>query len=344
MNFGVFYMDKSGGNVTIKSIAAALGISFSTVSKALNGDPHISEQTRRMVEEKAQQMHYTRNYFACSLRQKGSKTVAIVINDIDIPAYGELVAMISAKLAPHGYTTMISDSQYSKEFERTSIENILSRMPEAVIIDPADPMGDNMQLMTPLLPTTLILGDRQDNTNTLAVDHRLAGKLSAQHMLENSNLRNLVFCGPDGYQSSTYFMEGVQDIYRQHNLPLEASLIHRFKPDLQTAYRCFMEHWQKAPGSIDGVICFCDSMALGIYKAARELGLKIGQDISVIGYDDNFTNDFTDPPLTSIHLPKDQVANHCTQFILSRLIEGNTQQYNHTICPHLVDRGSVKKK
>lgn len=339
-------MRNTGENVTIKSIASELGISFSTVSKALNGDPHISEQTRQMVQQKAQQMHYTRNYFARSLRQKDSKTVAIIVNDIDIPAYGELVAMISAALAPHGYTTVIADSQYNKAYERSSIENILSRMPEAVIIDPADPMGANMQLLTPLLSKTLVLGDMQGNpeANTLAVDHRLAGKLSAEHMLSNGNLRNLIFCGPEGYQSSTYFLEGVRQVYAQHGMTPEDSSIYRFKPDLTAAYHCFMEHWKVSPGSIDGVICFCDSMALGIYKAARELGLKIGEDISIIGYDDNYTNDFADPPLTSIHMPKDQVADHCVRFILDRLIDGNNQQYAQPLHPHLVDRGSVKKK
>lgn len=338
-------MNKPGENVTIKSIAAELGVSFSTVSKALNGDPLISEQTRLMVEEKARQMHYTRNYFARSLRQKGSRTVAIIVNDIDIPAYGEMVAMISGALAPHGYTTMISDSQYNEEFERNSIENVLSRMPEAVIVAPADPLGPNMQLLTPLWQQTLVLGDIQGSDgNTVDVDHRLAGKLSTGHMLENGNRRNLVFCGPEGYQSSEYFLAGVRDVYAANGITLDETMIHRFKPDLNTACRRFTEAWQAAPGSIDGVICFCDSMALGIYQAARELGLRIGKDISVIGYDDNYTNEFTDPPLTSVHLPKDQVAEHCVRFILERLIDGSSEPYVHALPPYLAERGSVRKK
>lgn len=341
----VLLMPKSGENVTIKSIAAELGISFSTVAKALNGDPLISEHTRLMVEEKARQMHYTRNYFARSLRQKDSKTVAVIVNDIDIPAYGEIVGMISGALAPHGYTTMISDSQYNEKFERNSIENVLSRMPEAVIIAPADPMGPNMQLLTPVWQQTLVLGDIQGAAgNCVSVDHRLAGKLSAEHMLKSGNLKNLIFCGPQGYQSSEHYLAGVRDEYANHGVLLDEAMIHRFKPDLQTAYSRFMAVWQAAPGSIDGVICFCDSMALGIYKAARELGLTVGKDISVIGYDDSNANEFTDPPLTSVHLPNELVAEHCVRFILQRLIDGNDQPYSYTLSPYLADRGSVCKK
>ena len=77
-------MEKKNGRVTIKSIANELGISFSTVAKALNNDPCIRQETRELVQNKAKEMNYTRNYFAQGLRQKGSKTVAIILNEIDI--------------------------------------------------------------------------------------------------------------------------------------------------------------------------------------------------------------------------------------------------------------------
>lgn len=336
---------KSSGPVTIKSIAEALGISFSTVSKALNNDPAISQQTRELVQTKAKEMNYTRNYFAQSLRQKGSKTVAIIINDIEIPAYGEMIAIISSKLAAHGYTTMVSDSQYSEEFERSAIRTVLSRMPEAVIITPADPTGSNLQLLEPMFDRTLVLGDLQGmlKTSSLYVDHRLAGRLSAGHLLYNGVEQNLILGGPEGYQSSDLFLQGVKDAYLKASVPFDESMVLRFKPDQQTAYRRFMELWQETPGFCEGVISFCDSMSFGIYRAARELELSIPDDISVIGYDDGPANDFTDPPLTTIHMPKDLVAAQCAQFVIDRLVSGNTQLQNYTLQPYLADRGSVRK-
>jgi len=337
-------MSKSG-TVTIKSIAQALGISFSTVSKALNGDPAISEQTRQLVADKAREMNYTRNYFAQSLRQKGSRTVAIIVNDIDIPAYGEMIAIISGKLAEHGYTTMVSDSRYSEEFERSSIRTVISRMPEAVIIAPADPAGKNLKLLEPMFPNTLVLGDIQGlaPTSSLAVDHRLAGRLSAEHLLGNGIQEVLILGGPEGYQSSDLYLAGVRDAYEAQGLPFPDHMVHRFKPDQQTAYRRFTELWQEEPGFCEGVLCFCDSMAFGIYRACRELELSIPEDLSVIGYDDGPANDFTDPPLTTVHMPKDLVAAQCAQFIINRLVGGDTQLHSYTLQPYLADRGSVRK-
>lgn len=167
-------MGREHGRVTIKSIADELGISFSTVARALDDNPIVRQETRELVQRKAKEMNYTRNYFAQSLRQKSTKTVSIILNEIDIPAYGEMISMISADLAEHGYTTLISDSRYSEDAERTCIETVLTRMPEVVIISPADPESQNMQLLRPLFSNTLILGElsQLSEANTLAVGHR----------------------------------------------------------------------------------------------------------------------------------------------------------------------------
>ncbi len=338
-------MSKSSGQVTIKSIAEALGISFSTVSKALNGDPTISEQTRQLVVAKAEEMHYTRNYFAQSLRQKSSKNVAVITNDVDIPAYGTMIASISNTLAAYGYTTTTSDCRYNQDIEYTNIRNILARSPEAVIVALSYPQSQNMKLFEPILQHTLFLGDMQgfDGINSVTLDHHLAGRLSAEHMLKHGNLRNLVFCGPADYLACQQYMNGIREAYAQFGQPLDMDMVQHFIPEQKTSYHRFLRAWQEMDGQIDGVICFCDSMALGIYQAARELGLQMGQDISVIGYDDGPFNDYLDPPMTSIHMPKDQVAAYCTDFVIKRLLNGDTRPFRHVLQPHLADRDSVRK-
>lgn len=331
--------------VTIKSISAALNLSFSTVAKALNNDPKIALATRQLVQETARKMNYTRNYFAQNMRQASSKTVAIILNDIEIPAYSDMVTTISGQLAARGYTTMIIDSQYSEEFERSSIETMLSRQPEVVLIAPIDPAGANLQLLKPMFSNTLVLGDPEGlDVNAVIIDHRLAGLLSARHMLNHGSTDNLIFAGPVGYQPGIQYLEGIREAYREQNMTLSEDVIFRFKPDMQTAYRQFMSLWQEHPHRCGGVLCLCDSIALGIYAAARELGLEIGKDLSVIGYDDCPTNDFTAPPMTTIHLPKDQVAACCTEFVIRRLTKPDEQLQTYHLKPYLVDRASVNKK
>lgn len=339
-------MQKQGDKVTIKDIAEALGVSFSTVAKALNDDPRISDQTKAMVKKKAQEMHYVRNYFAHSLRHQESYTIAIILSDIDIPVYAEMITKLSSDLSQHGYTTIVSSPHYSEEAERNCIQSVLSRMPKAVILSPASPSSKNVKLLEAMYPNTLILGEPTEEikSNYLALGHRHAGYLNAKHLLENGRRNNLIMCGLQGYESSVLFYQGVQDAYREFGLTIDENLLSWFRPNEDSGYRRFMEVWEANPGSFDGAICFCDSLAFGVYRAARKLGLSIPEDISVAGYDDNPTNDFTAPPLTSVHQPKDLLTQYCMEFALKCLKNEDTELRTWQLEPVLSQRNSVCPK
>ena len=339
-------MQKQGEKVTIKSIAEELGVSFSTVAKALNDDPRISEQTKAMVKKKAQEMHYVRNYFAHSLRHQESYTIAIILSDIDIPVYAEMITKLSSDLSRHGYTTIVSSPHYSEEAERNCIQSVLSRMPKAVIISPAYPASKNVKLLEPIYGSTLILGEpcEEVKANYLSLGHRNAGYLNARHLLENGRRRNLIMCGLKEYESSLLFYQGVQDAYAEFGQTIDESLVSWFRPNEQAGYQRFIEVWNAAPGSFDGSVCFCDSLAFGVYRAARELGLSVPEDISVVGYDDSPTNDFTAPPLTSVHQPKDLLTQYCMEFALKCLNNEDAALRTWRLEPVLASRGSVSPK
>lgn len=339
-------MPKQGEKVTIKSIAEELGVSFSTVAKALNDDPRISDQTKEMVKKKAQEMHYVRNYFAHSLRHQESNTIAIILSDIDIPVYGEMITTLSADLSTYGYTTIVSSPHHSEEAERNCIQSVLSRMPKAVIISPASLSSKNIRLLEGMYSNTLILGDPQKDikANYLSLGHRYAGYLNARHLLENGRRKNLILCGIKEYDSSVLFYQGVKDAYTEFGLTIDEDLVSWFRPNEQAGCKRVMDAWQQAPGSFDGVVCFCDSLAFGVYRAARQLGLSVPQDLSVVGYDDNPVNDFADPPLSSIHHPKDLLSQYCMEFALKCLNNEDTALKSWQLEPVLVARGSVSPK
>lgn len=339
-------MPKKNEKVTIKSIAEELGVSFSTVAKALNDDPRISEQTKTLVKNKAREMHYVRNYFAHSLRHQESNTVAIILSDIDIPVYAEMIAMLSSDLAKYGCTTIVSSPQNGEEAERNCIQSVLSRMPMAVIISPASPTSKNVRLLEPLYGKTLILGKPCESvkSNYLSLDHRHAGYLNARHLLENGRRKNLILCGPKEYESSILFYEGVRDAYREFNLQIDESFVSWSRPSETVAFERVKGVWEAAPGSIDGAVCFCDTLALGVYRAARRLNFSIPKDVSVVGYDDNPTNDFTSPPLSSIHQPKDLLAQYCLEFAVNCLQSKETELWARRLQPELAARGSVCPK
>ena len=339
-------MPKHSNKVTIKSIAEELGVSFSTVAKALNGDPRISEQTKEMVQKKAHEMHYVRNYFAHSLRHQESNTIAIILSDIDIPVYAEMITKLSSDLSRLGYTTIVASPQYGEEAERNCIQSVLSRMPKAIIISPAHPASKNVRLLEPVYSNTLILGEpcEEVKANYLSLGHRHAGYLNARHLLENGHRRNLIMCGLKEYESSLLFYQGIQDAYTEFDLTIDESLVSWFQPSEADGCRRVMDVLQANPGCFDGVVCFCDSLAFGVYRAARNLGLSVPEDISVVGYDDNPNNDFAAPPLTSIHQPKDLLTQYCMEFTLRCINGEDTEPRVWQLTPVLSNRSSVCRK
>lgn len=339
-------MQKQNEKVTIKDIAEALGVSFSTVAKALNDDPRISDQTKTMVKKKAQEMHYVRNYFAHSLRHQESYTIAIILSDIDIPVYAEMITKLSSDLSQYGYTTIVSAPHYSEEAERNCIQSVLSRMPKAVIISPANPASKNVRLLEAIYGSTLILGEpcEEVKANYLSLGHRHAGYLNAKHLLENGRRKNLIMCGLQGYESSQLFYQGVLDAYAEFGLAVDETLVSWSRPSEAAGCQRATEVWESNPGCFDGAICFCDTFAFGVYRAAKNLGLSVPEDISVVGYDDNPTNDFTAPPLTSIHQPKDLLTHVCMEFALKCLKNEDLELQTWRLEPVLASRGSVSKK
>lgn len=339
-------MQKQGEKVTIKDIAEALGVSFSTVAKALNDDPRISDRTKAKVKKKAQEMHYVRNYFAHGLRHQESYTIAIILSDIDIPSYAAMITKLSSDLSQYGYTTIISSPGYNKEAERNCIQSVLSRMPKAVILCPADPASSNVKLLEAMFSNTLILGEptEQIKTNFLSLGHHQAGYLNAKHLLQNGRHRNLIMCGLKEYKASVEFYQGVEDAYAEFGLPIDEKLVSWFRPGEEAGCQRTLEMWEAEPGCFDGAVCFCDSLAFGVYRAARKLGLSIPKDISVVGYDDNSTHDFADPPLTSVHQPKDIFAQYCMEFALKCLKNEDTDLQFWQLEPVLSQRKSVCPK
>lgn len=122
--------------ITIKSIANELGISFSTVSKALNHDQSISVQTRELVASKALEMGYQPNLMARGLRNKSTRSVAIILNDLNNPTNTYIIQSLSTFLLKYEYATIIFDSQVDLQTEKKNIQAALSRSPDCIIISP----------------------------------------------------------------------------------------------------------------------------------------------------------------------------------------------------------------
>lgn len=339
--------------VTIKTIAADLGLSFSTVAKALNHDPKIKKETMELVLHRAKEMGYQPNLMAKALRGSSTKSIGIILNDIENPSLAYIFKRISIKMGALGYTTLICDSQYDTDIERRNILSVISKAADLIIISPVSDDGSNIDLLTEIKDKVIILGDgaAYPEFHCVAVDYALGGYLSAKEILSHGHRNLLILTEPKSFPASNLYMQGIQRAYEEYKLSLPPERILYSPASIEMGYEQFMKSWDKTAGKlrilVTGVLCFCDSLAHGVYKACNELGLSIPDDISVIGYDDNPLSAYSNPPLTSIYLPKEEMLQKCCEIldaILNETKEKEPSALHFMTEPYLVVRNSILQK
>lgn len=336
--------------VTIKSIANELGISFSSVSKALNGNPAIKEETRQMVLEKAKEMGYTPNSLAKGLRSNSTKTIAIIFNDIENPSLTYIFRTISIEMAKYGYTTMIFDSQFSEATEHANLLTVLSRKPDFIILEPTTLNSDNLRMLDGFAQKLILLGSRYESVNChhVSVDYMLGGYLSACELLSKGHKNCIIMTVPTSFPISDQYVKGIQKAYEEYGLPFSESMVKETSASISSGFQIIRSLWddEKEEFSIPltGVLTFDDMLAHGVYRAADVLGFKIPEDVSVIGFDDNPLSAFSMPPLTTIHLPKETMAESCIKILHSVLLEKKPETCIFSLEPYLVSRKSADRK
>ncbi len=335
-------------SVTIKSIAEELKISFSTVSKALNHNPAIKTETRQAVIKKAKEMGYTPNSLAKGLRSNTTETIAIIFNDIENPVLTYVFRDISTKMAEYGYTTIILDSQFSEKIERANILTVLSRQPDFIILEPASINPENLALLSEMSNRLILQGTQYDalNCHHVHVDYAYGGYISACEMLSKGHRDCLVITERLSFPTSEQFVQGIEKAFEEYGLSFDRSRVKTGHSSITEGFTIMQELWTPAENAfsmpITGVITFDDNFAYGVYKFATNNNLNIPNDISVIGFDDNPISAFSMPALTTIHLPKEKMAENHMRILHSVLLKGRTEICVFSAAPTLVSRGSVK--
>lgn len=334
--------------VTIKSIAEALQISFSTVSKALNNNPLIKDETRDLVMKKAQEMGYTPNSLARGLRSSSTKTIAIIFNDIENPVLTYVFRNISIAMAEFGYTTMIFDSQFNEKIERNNIVAVLSRLPDFIIIEPASMNKENLKLLAGMKNKVSIQGKKFTDIicHRVEVDYFKGGYISASELLANGHRDIVVLTETLSFPTSKEFVDGIKKAFDEYGIPFDDQRVMTGHSSIEGGFKIMQSFRDSQTQSwtipITGVITFDDNLAFGVYKSAQINKLTIPEDISIIGFDDNPLSAFSSPPLTTMHLPKEKMAEHHLDIITAILLKERTEICLCSTEPVLVKRGSVK--
>jgi LacI family transcriptional regulator len=334
--------------VTIRDIAVAAGVSVSTVSRALRNDPAANDDTARRIVEIARGLNYFPNTLARGLREKRTRTVGVIFNDLNNPFYTEILGEIGEKLNEADHSLVICYSHYDLERERRNIVSLLSRRVDGIIISPIDERSSNLEILAENMVDTVVIDGfpYAKDLSYVYTDHAIGIQLAAEHLIDNGHRDILLMTAPNREVGRTErFRRAFADTLGKHGIPVrEQMIVECPENSISSGYERFRSLVGQDGKSLgfSGVLTISDLLAVGIYKLANELALRIPEDFSIVGYDDIEVTGALTPPLTTIHQSRKRIGAESVKILLAN-IENETKDIRRlSFNPRLVVRKSVR--
>lgn len=332
--------------VRLKDIARDLDLSVVTVSKVLRGHPDISKETRKRVLKRMKELNYRPNMAARSLITGRTWTIGLIVPDLLHPFFAAIAQVISGEVRKHGYSLLISSSDEDAELEQHEMEHLLARRVDCLLVASAQwNVASFRQIEAQRTPYVLL--DRQFvglTANFAGVDDRAVGLMATQHLIEQGCRRIAHIRGPEvstaqgrleGYRQA--LLEAQMAILPEHVVSLGNSGDHRGEKGGYDAARKLLA----ARTRPDGIFCFNDPSALGAMRAILEAGLKIPDDVAVVGCGNLSYSDFLRVPLSSVDQNSNEIGERAAALALG-LAQNKDKEppRSELITPRLVARAS----
>lgn len=317
----------SGSQATIKDIAKILGISPSTVSRALKDHPDISQQTKDAVLSKAKELNYRPNAIALSLRNRKSNTIGIIIPQVVHYFFSTIISGIEEVAHREGYNVLICQSNESIEREIEIAYTLLSNRIDGVLVsitketDNSDHLKELVEQGIPVVFFDRMIHDIK--TDKVIVDDHDGAFKAVEHLLEKGRRRIVHFAGPQNRLIGLNRMNGYRHALEKYRIPIDDDLIIHCD-NYDDALKLTPEVFSK-PEPPDAIFAVNDITAIGAMKALRKLGINVPIDVSVVGFEDSLYAKIVDPELTTVLQPGFDMGTAAAELLFRRL--KNTDQY-----------------
>ncbi|MDR7869557.1 MAG: LacI family DNA-binding transcriptional regulator [Tissierellaceae bacterium] len=327
--------------MTIKKIAKLANVSSATVSKVINGkDKYISEATRKRVLEIVEREGYVPNAVAKSLKVKRTKTLGIVIPDVMNLFFSELARGVEDAAEKMGYSIILCNSDNKVSKEEKYIQILQEKMVDGIILAASE---SSVSKYFNKRGTPMVLLDRDlsvdDQVGKITVDNE-SGIYEATCFLINKGCRDIGYISSEiSSKISFQRLSGYKKALLDRGFQVSESMIYLNNYTIETGYYGMLE-LLKNNIRVDGVCCGNDMIAIGAIKALNEKGINIPTDVKIIGFDDIYITQYTEPPITTMAQPIYKMGEEAVKMILS-IIEGKETELAKVFDTKLIERGTT---
>lgn len=329
--------------VTIKDIAQKVQISYATVSRALNNRPEVKEETRRKVLQAAREMGYRPNRIARSLVTKRSQCIGLIVPDIMNPFFAELAWGVDEAATAKGYNVYLCNTNWNEKRELTYLNLLVSRQTDGIILASARDEGTNVEkFIEKNLPLVVVNSLFQEfGCHQVMIDNVRGGYLAADHLIGLGHERIGFVGGLEHVKATVDRLEGLKIALDEKGLTLDERFISFGAYSWESGY-AQMKRLLAGDGAERPTAIFAanDIVALGVMQAADESGLKVPQQLALVGFDDIDFSAYHKVQLTTVSQKKKDLGECAVEIILEQLngSSGSPEQEQIVLQPALVVR------
>ena len=336
---------------TISEVAKTAGVSVATVSRVVNGSPSVSHETQARVQEAIERLGYQPNVWGRSLRRGESRVVLVIVPNVSNPYYAPIIAGTEDRLHEDGYSGMLCITNAEAERRALYLEFLKDgRADGAILMEPArdDPHAKRAEQQAKVAEAQKLLDQINAISEVMDYDNEVMDNLAAARevvlTLAGLGHRRIGFIGADNdFMSTIARRQGYLDGLRVLNIPPReddqtfAGRDYSFASGVEAARRLLAR-----PERPTALFCISDVLALGAVQAARELGLRVPEDLSVVGFDDVEYAVMGHPRLTTVRQPCYELGRTAGELLLTQIQGG--PRGRAVYLPHtLIERDSTAR-
>ena len=323
---------------TLKEIAEKLGISITTVSKALKDYSDVSLKTKTAVISLAKELNYSPNSFAVNLRTQESKTIGLIIPEIVHHFFSNIIKGIITEAELNGYLVIILQSNESLELEKKQVALLINKRVDGILISLSNDTNDDDHLKAILeRKIPLVQFDKISkliNSSKVIINDQKAAMNATQHLIDAGFTKIAYIRGPINPQNSIDRFIGYKKALEKNDLPFNSRLVYTCEHVTFEEGVFFAEQILKDHPDVEAIFCTTDLVAVGVLSYFNENNIKVPEQIALMGFSNWFMSQVLTPKLSTIDQPSHEMGKESFNLLLEQI---NCQRKGTPFTPRIIE-------
>ena len=331
---------------TIKDVAKMAGVSTTTVSHVINKTRFVAKETEEAVMQAIKNLKYSPSAVARSLKVNTTKSIGMIVTTSESPYFAEIIHAVEDHCYRQGYSLFLCNTQNDPEKIKNHVEMLTKKRVDGLLVMCSEYTQHSLDVLSGFSSVPMVVMDWGPNADTDIIEDNSfnGGYIATKHLIDCGHKAIGLIAGELDKTTARTRYEGFVKAMNEANLPIHENWIMEGFFEPEDGYEC-MNRILVQDNLPTAVFCCNDVMALGAISAITEKGLRVPDDISIIGYDNIHSSRFYAPPLTTIHQSKSRLGAQAVNLLFERIAnKDNDSHEKHRIAihPELVLRKSVR--